>query len=47
MKENMDIFDFELSKEEIEKIKELDRGESPWIDHNDPETVEEFMEEII
>ncbi|WP_407421108.1 aldo/keto reductase [Methanobrevibacter sp.] len=47
MKENMDIFDFELSKEDIEKIKELDRGKSPWLDHNDPETVEEFIEEII
>ena len=47
MKENMDIFDFELSKEEIDKIKELDQGKSPFLDHNDPETVEEFNEEII
>ena len=43
----MNIFDFELTKEDIEKIKELDQGKSPWLDHNDPETVEEFIEEII
>ncbi|AMD17712.1 2,5-diketo-D-gluconic acid reductase [Methanobrevibacter sp. YE315] len=47
MKENIDIFDFKLSKTDIEKIKEIDRGESPFIDHTDPETVEEFNEEII
>ena len=47
MKENMNIFDFKLSKEDIEKIKELDLGKSPWIDHNDPETVEEFNDEIL
>ena len=47
MKENIDIFDFKLSKEDIEKIKEIDRGESPFLDHTDPETVQEFNEEII
>ena len=47
MKENMDIFDFELTKADIEKIKELDCGKSPWIDHTDPETVVEFNEEIL
>ena len=47
MKENIDIFDFKLSKADIEKIKEIDRGESPFVDHNDPETVVEFNEEII
>lgn len=47
MKENIDIFDFELSKEDIEKIKELDRGESPFFDHTDLETVVDFNEEII
>jgi diketogulonate reductase-like aldo/keto reductase len=47
MKENMDIFDFELSKADIEKIKELDRGKSPWIDHRDPKIVKDFNEEII
>jgi diketogulonate reductase-like aldo/keto reductase len=47
MKENIDIFDFKLSKADIEKIKEIDMGESPFIDHTDPETVEEFNEDII
>jgi diketogulonate reductase-like aldo/keto reductase len=47
MKENIDIFDFELSKEDIEKIKEIDGGESPFFDHTDLETVVEFNEEII
>lgn len=47
MKENMDIFDFELTKADIEKIKELDCCKSPWIDHTDPETVVEFNEEIL
>lgn len=36
MRENIDIFDFKLSKEDIENIKEMDRGESPFIDHTDP-----------
>lgn len=45
MKENFDIFDFELSKEDIEKIKELDRGESPFVIYTDVETVVEFNEE--
>ena len=45
MKENFDIFDFELSKEDIDKIKELDRGESPFVIYTDVETVVEFNEE--
>lgn len=45
MRENFDIFDFELSKEDIEKIKELDRGESPFVIYTDVETVVEFNEE--
>lgn len=47
MEENIDIFDFKLNKKDIKKIRELDRGKSPFIDHNDPETVVEFNEEII
>lgn len=45
MKENFDIFDFELSKEDIEEIKKIDRGESPFVDYTDLETVIEFNEE--
>ena len=47
MKENIDIFDFELTQGEIEEIKEIDRNESPFVDLTDPETVKEFNEEII
>lgn len=38
MEENIDIFDFKLNKNDIKKIRELDRGKSPFIDHNDPKT---------
>lgn len=47
MEENIDIFDFKLNKKDIEKIRELDTGKSPFIDHNDPEIAVEFNEEII
>ena len=35
------------TKNEIEKIKELDRGKSPFNDYDDPETAEEFNSEVI
>lgn len=47
MKENIDIFDFKLTEEDINEIKKLDNGESPFIDLTDPETVKEFNEEKI
>lgn len=47
MKENIDIFDFNLSKDDIKKIKELDAGESPFMDYDDPETVIDFNSEIV
>ena len=47
MKENIDIFDFKLSEEDIEKIKEIDTGESPFMDYTDPETVVDYNEEVI
>ena len=40
IKENFNIFDFELSKEDMEKIKELDTGSSQFFNHYDPATVE-------
>lgn len=40
MKENINIFDFELTKNEIEQIKSLDLGHSLFFSHQDPETVE-------
>lgn len=43
MKENIDIFDFELSADEMKKIETLDTGKSLFFSHHDPETVEWFM----
>ena len=40
MEENFNIFDFELSLDELDKIKALDTGKSLFFSHYDPETVE-------
>lgn len=47
MLQNINIFDFKLSKNEIEKIKEIDTGKSPFIDFDSTEFVKEFNEEIV
>ena len=47
MAENIDIFDFELSKEDIEKIAALDREESAFFDHDAPQQVEWFMNRML
>ena len=39
----MDIFDFELSKEDMEKIAALDEEKSLFFDHQTPEAVELFV----
>jgi len=39
MEENFDIFDFELSAEDMEAIKTLDTKESSFFDHRDPAMV--------
>ena len=43
MKENFDIFDFELNADEMKRIEALDTGKSLFFSHYDPETVEWFM----
>lgn len=43
MEENFNVFDFELTAEEMAKIEQLDDGESLFFSHYDPETVEWFM----
>ena len=39
MVENLDIFDFELSADEMARIADLDGGKSMFFDHHDPEMV--------
>lgn len=40
--ENFDVFDFELSADDMKVIRELDKNESSFIDHRDPETVKQL-----
>lgn len=40
MIQNMDVFDFVLSEEEMEQIRQLDEKESLFFSHYDPKTVE-------
>ncbi len=39
MKENFDVFDFELSQDDMDKIKTMDIGHSEIVNHFDPEFV--------
>lgn len=43
MQENINVFDFELTADEMRRIEALDTGSSLFFSHNDPETVEWFM----
>ena len=43
MEENFNVFDFELTADEMSKVEELDGGESLFFSHYDPKTVEWFM----
>lgn len=43
MKENFQVFDFELSAEDMAAIDALDTGESLFFSHYDPKTVEWFL----
>jgi 2,5-diketo-D-gluconate reductase A len=40
MIQNIDVFDFELTKEDMEAIAALDKGESLFFSHYDAQTVE-------
>lgn len=39
MAENIAIWDFELTQDEMEKIAKLDMGHSEIVDHSNPEFV--------
>jgi 2,5-diketo-D-gluconate reductase A len=39
MRENIDVFDFELTDEDMARIAAMDRGESLFFDHRDPAMV--------
>ena len=46
IKENINIFDFELSKEDMEEIAKLDTKTSSFFNHYDPEMVKWFDETV-
>ena len=43
MKQNFEVFDFELSKSDMKKIATLDKKLSSFFSHNDPKMVEWFV----
>lgn len=43
IEQNFNVFDFELSAEDIQTIAKLDTGKSLFFSHHDPATVEWFM----
>lgn len=43
MEQNFDVFDFELSDEDMKVIEGLDRAETLFFDHQDPATAEAFV----
>lgn len=43
IKENLEIFDFQISDEEMQQITELDTKTSLFFDHQTPETVDRFV----
>lgn len=42
-KENIDVFDFELSADDMNKITALDKNQSQFFDHHDPETIKQIF----
>lgn len=42
MRENMDVFDFQLTDTDMSRIAAMDRGESLFFDHHDPAMASQF-----
>lgn len=47
MEQNFDVFDFELSDEDMEEIKKLDSSDSLFFNHQDPNMVEWFDKMVV
>ncbi len=45
MRENLDIFDFELTADEMEQLRTLDENRSMWAEYDDPMIVQYAMAE--
>ena len=45
MKQNLDIFDFELTEDEMTRLKQLDENKSMWAEYDDPMIVQYAMSE--
>lgn len=45
MEQNLDIFDFKLTEEEMEQLKQLDENKSMWAEYDDPMIVQYAMSE--
>lgn len=43
MEENINVFDFELTNDEMSVINNLDKGESQFFDHRDPKVIEQIF----
>lgn len=43
MKENFEIFDFELSDDDMETLRNMDKAESIFVNHYDPEFVQSII----
>ncbi len=43
MQENFNVFDFQLTSDEMKQLESLDTGKSLFFSHHDPETVSWFM----
>ena len=44
MKENLDLFDFKLDADDMQRIAALDTAHSLFLDHHSGETTKQFME---
>lgn len=47
MEQNFNVFDFELSSDDMQEIKKLDTGDSLFFNHQDPSMVEWFDKMVV